>query len=97
IATLFPQGDLTPIDDLSKLEKDVSSLERICQNSHYKSQSVSSSASGCDASECQQIISTEALKQLNESSERGVLERLKLLLGSTKHSEVEAKRLEKDN
>lgn len=98
IPELFPNGELSHIsvNDIKNYEKQIESLERINKNVYFdafKSFRVSS-ASGADAVECKQIISTESMKQINDLIDSGILERIKLRFGTirfTKEKPIEQK------
>lgn len=77
----FPQGELSSVDLPRELDKSLSALERLANNSYYNENPLQrSSASGLEAWACREAVSNESLRLFQEEEEVTILSRLKQAL-----------------
>lgn len=97
ISSKFPQGELTINESPKELEKGLSALERLANNSYYNENPLQrSTASGLEAWACREIISNESMKILQDEDHASVLSRLKHAL-SIKFSTLAPHKSKKDS
>jgi hypothetical protein len=72
----FPHGEQSQIKDITEVERELVSLERLANNQYYNENPLKrSSASGLEAWACKQAISNEGIKLLDDD-EKSVINRL---------------------
>lgn len=78
LSGFFPQGELSQVKDVEKLEIGLKSLERIASNHYYGENPLKrSSASGMEAWACREAVSNEGIKSVQEQDETSLIKRLK--------------------
>ena len=83
VAQLFPNGELTRIEDTCHYERNIAALERLALNSNAKRTNAAQilskfeSATGFKKSELEVLMSTEYLKQNKAQYEKGFVNNLK--------------------
>lgn len=78
LAKHFPNGEHGQIVDPEAAETSLKSLERLANNVYYNENPLKrSSASGLEAWACNEIISNEGIKRLQDDDESSILYRLR--------------------
>lgn len=78
IGAHFPQGELSQVKDIDLVDQQLSSLERIVNNTYYNENPLKkSSASGMEAWACREAVSTEGLRTIHEQEEASLINKLK--------------------
>lgn len=74
----FPQGEISKVKDMDLVESQLSSLERIADNTYYNETPLKrSSASGMEVSACRNLVSNEGLRSIQEQDEVSLIQKLK--------------------
>lgn len=82
ITKIFPQGELTSLQDQAKVQKEIEALERLAANHYYKPTFENkASATRLTAEECKACSATDFKEQLDQINSLPFISRLRMGFG----------------